>query len=461
MARTVGGLTLLALLVGCGGAARQPADPVVAPTGKVYERGTPPEETRHSQTASLYLRRDRTERALELAEEGAAEEPGNPVHYYLAGVAHARLGHSVAADSLFTEAERIYPAYELEIEPARRAAWARAFNAGTEAYAEGDVERAIEAWRGATTIYDLRPRAHRSLASALVEQERPGEAIEVLREALAGLEGRPATRVLEEEDVRERQRERAEIEETLARLLLREKRYAEAVPLLRRRLRADSASTDLRQDLARALTRLGRHEEADELYDSLLSEDGLEATQLFNLGLTLFRSGEHERAGEAFARLTERQPHSRDAWYNHVNALFAAQNWERAAAVGDRLLEVDPLGENAGLIVARAYLESGEKEAARKLLRRVEEAPVHLGELTMQRSGSGSTVSGRLRGNAASAGTRIDLRFVFYGTDGQLGSRTLTIRAPPRDESRRFSVSIDARALAYRYELASRSGAGG
>ncbi|MFB6240992.1 MAG: hypothetical protein ABEJ46_05475, partial [Gemmatimonadota bacterium] len=56
-ARTAGGLVLLSLLLGCGGAAREPPDPAVAPSGKVYERGTPPEETRQSQTATLYLRR--------------------------------------------------------------------------------------------------------------------------------------------------------------------------------------------------------------------------------------------------------------------------------------------------------------------------------------------------------------------------------------------------------------------
>lgn len=454
-------LLLVGCTFGCVGAVGGTAGPVVSPTGKVYEEGTPPTETRQSQTAALYLRRGRTQRALELAQEGVSSAPGNPVHYYLAGVAHVRLGQYEEADSMFTEAERIYPAYELEIEPAREAAWAQAFNAGTEAYVDGDVDRAIEAWRDATVMYDLRPKAHRNLASVLVEEDRYSEAIEVYREALAGLEERPATRVLEEEEVRARQEERREIEESLTRLLLREGRYAEAVPLLRRRLRADSASVQVRSDLARALTRLGRHEEADELYTSILSEEELEASELFNLGIALFRSGDYGKASDAFERLTELQPRSRDAWYNYANALFAAEAWEEFVAVGDRLLELDPLGENSGLIVARAHLESGDEATARELMERVEGAPVHVDQLQVQRSGSETTVRGRVVGNAAEPGTPLDLRFVFYGTDGVLGRETVTVPAPAPDEGRPFSVSIDARAQAYRYELAGRSGEGG
>jgi tetratricopeptide (TPR) repeat protein len=111
-------------------------------------------------------------------------EPGNPIHHYLAGIARARLDRYEEADSLLTRAEEIYPAYELEVEPVRRSTWAEAFNEGTEAWADGDVERAIEAWRGAATMYALEPRAHQSLASALVREGRRQEAIEVYREAL-------------------------------------------------------------------------------------------------------------------------------------------------------------------------------------------------------------------------------------------------------------------------------------
>lgn len=445
--------TLAVLLTACATAGTVPGERVVAPTGKVYEPGTPPTDTRHSQTSVLYLRRDRPERARELAREGVSRDPDNPIHYYLAGVAHARLGQYAAADSMFDRAEEIYPAYELEIEPARRAAWARAYNEGTDLYAAGDVDGAIRAWRGAALMYDLRSTAHRSLARALIERGRDREAIETYREALAGLERRPATRVLTEGEVAEREDSRARIEERLARLLMSRERFADAEPLLRRRVEADSTDLDLRTDLARVLDRMGRGEEADELYDSVLDEGGLAGDRLFSLGLAFFRSGRHQRAAVAFRRLTRKRPHYRDAWYNYVNALFAAERWTELTSVGGRLLEVDPLGENAGLIVARAHLEAGDETAARRLVERIEGAPVYLEGLEMQRSGAATVVRGRVVGNEAEPESVIRVRFLFYGPDGLTETRTVAIRAPPPDAATSFEVSVRGAAESYRYEL--------
>lgn len=453
-AGVVAALAAAAVAAGCAGAGRDA--PVVAPTGKIYARGTPPEDTRYSQTAALYLRRDRPERALELAREGISAAPENPIHHYFAGIALVRLDRYAEADSMLSRAEEIHPAYELEVEPVRESAWADAFNQGIDARAAGDVERAIEAWRRATAIYDLRPRAHRSLANALVGEGRRGDAVEVLREALSGLERRPATRVLDPDDVRERREARASIERDLARLLLREERFAEAEPLLRRRLADDPGDVRLRKDLARALDRMGRDEEADRLYATLVSEADLAPPDLLDLGVTLFRSGSYGRAAEAFARLTDRQPGSRDAWYNYANALFAAEEWSELSAAGDRLLEVDPLGENAWLIVARAHLQAGREDSARTLADRVERAPVHVERLEMQRAGPGTSVRGRVVGNEAEPGRPIRLRFVFYAGGSVLGAETVTVEAPSPGESSSIRVSIPERADAYRYEVADR-----
>lgn len=453
-------LSAAAVLAACAATGGGSDGPVVSPTGKTYEPGTEPEETRYSQTAELYLRRERPRRALERAREGVASDPENPIHYFHAGVAHARLGEYAAADSMLGRAEEIYPAYELQIEPVREATWAEAYNAGTDAYAEGDVERAIELWRGAATLYDLRPRAHRRLARALIERGRAGEAVAVYRDALQGLEDRPATRELSDAERRERSRARAEIEKRLARLLLDRGRYAEAEPLLRRHAGSDSASVEIRRDLARTLSELGRPGEADSLYRRLLEEPELEAPDLLDLGVASFRAGRYERAREAFSRLTEMRPNSRDAWYNYANTLFAAGAWSELTEVGPRLRELDPLGENAGLIVARGHLEAGEEGTARRLVKRVDAAPIHLDSLELERSGPGTGVRGRVVGNAAEPGTSLDLRFVFYGPGGAVARRTITLTAPPPDSSRRFAVSVDRRADAYRYEVVSGPPAG-
>jgi tetratricopeptide (TPR) repeat protein len=441
------------VLAACGGTL-PPPEPVTGPTGYVYPLGTPPTGTRFSQTGSQYFREENFTRALELALEGVEADPANPVHYLLAGMAHLRLGNYAQADTMFDEAQRIYPAYELDIEPQREAAWGEAFNAGLAAYAEGDVEGTIEHWNDATTLYDLRPEAHRNLAGLLATEGRYDEAADVYREAIAGLQKRPATVVLTEEDVEERGRETVELENQLAALLMLTERFAEAEPLLRRRLEREPDDVDVRSDLATALHSLGRESEARGIYAELLSEEGLEATQLFNLGVGLFRVEDFTGAEEAFRRLTVLQPDSRDAWFNRANALFAMEEWEALVPVGARLLELDPLGENALLIAARAKLETGDREGAVEILQRVDAAPVYLDGLRLRRAGAGTNVEGWVTGNTAAAGAPVDLLFSFYGDRGvAVGTSYFTVEAPSKGESDTFVVTFDGLALSYRYEL--------
>ncbi len=460
--RRAGAVVLAGLLLwGCA-AGRGPSGPVRSPTGIVYPPGAPPVETRFSQTATLYLNINGEERAaLAQALEGIDVDPGNSIHYFLAGVAGARLGDYREADQWFLEAERIYPAYELDIEPEREAAWARAFNAGLEAYAAGALEAAAEHWVEATTIYDLRPAAHRNLASLLVELGREAEAIRVYEDALAGLERRPATRVLEEAEAREREMLRADTEDRLVPLLLASGRFGDAEPLLRRRLVRDPGNIRARSDLAGTLEALGRAEEAAEVYAALLTDESLAAADLFNLGIALFRSSRYERAGRAFELLTEKQPDSRDAWFNYANALFAAESWTELAAVGHRLLAVDPLSEAAHLITARARLEVGDEAGARAGVARADSLPVHVDGLRLRVTDEGTVVRGRIVGNALPEGAPVRLRFTFHDNAGVLGERSLEVAAPAPGASSEFQVFIDGRGLGYRYELEAARPVGG
>jgi len=429
-----------------------PEGPVVSPTGIVYEEGVPPTDTRFSQTAALYLRSAEPDRALEIALDGIGEDPRNPVHYYLAGIAHARLGAWAEADRMFVEAQRIYPAYELDIEPERLAAWAEAFNTGSEAYADGRDDEALDAWKGATQLYSLRPEAHRNLGMLLTQEGQLDEAIEVYQDLLEGLSRVPATRVLEEEEVRQREEDRIQTEESLADLLLLTDRFVEAEPLLRAKLARNPDDSSVRQDLALTLMGLGKREEAREIYEDLLSERGLQETELYNLGVALFRAGEAVDAAYAFRRLTETRPRSRDAWFNYANALMAAERWSELRDVGETLLSVDPLGETSGLLVARAHLETGDQEGALRHLDRVDATPVFLEGLAIRSSGPTTVLQGRMVGNAASPGQRLNLRFVFMGETGQLVRDTL-FRAPAQGEAEAFEFDVEIRATSFRYEL--------
>ena len=438
----------------------------MSPTGHVYAVGIPPTETRRSQTATLFLRQgqpDRWERALELSREGIDADSLNPIHYFLAGAALARLARYPAADSMWNRAQGLYPAYELEIEPEREAAWGEAFNAGLEAYAGGDAERTRALWRGAIVMSDLRPAAHRNLASVLTLEGRYDEAVQLYFDALAGLDRLPAARVLGGDDRAERARATAETEVELASLLLLGDRFAEAEPILRRRLADEPESVALRGDLAAALSGMGRDAEARALYAELLSEEGLRATQLFNFGVALFRASDFAQASEAFERLTRLQPESRDAWFNLANSLFAAEAWAPLRDVGPRLLTVDPLSENAHLITARAHLEEGDEASARALLARVDSVPAFVSQLRLRRSGAETTVGATAETNPSvtDAPERLTLDVIFHGADGSELQRA-RVTVDLRDgSSTPFEATVRVRAASFRYELVSAGPAGG
>ena len=423
--------------------------------GFVYELGTPPVRTRLSQTATLFLTRGFLERALELALQGVDAEPENPIHYLLAGRAHARLAQYGEADAMFTEAQRIYPAYELDIEPERESAWIELFNEGIAAYSDGNVERTIEAWERAGTMWDLRPDASLNLAILFDGEGRWDDAIWAYQRVVTGLERKLVTRALTQDEVQEREDLKMRSEESLIQLLLFTERFAEAEPLLRRHLERDSTSIEVRGDLAAALHGLGQNTEAAAIYAGLLTDTGLGARDLFNLGIALYRAGDFMAAANAFEQLTRLQPDSRDAWFNYANSLFAAESWESLAAVGDRLTEADPLGEHSGLITARAHLEIGDEQTAAEGLDRTESAPVHVEGLQLLQSQTETSLQGSVVGNTAVPGTSVRLRFTFYGSDGALGTEPLTVSAPPAGVSARFEVSFAGQATAYRYELVS------
>lgn len=443
-------LAVALLLAACGG--RGPRGPVVSPTGIVYPPGVPPVPTRFSEPGALYLREDRPERALELALEGLAADSTNPAHWFVAGVAHARLGQYEEADHKLAEAQRLYPAYELDTEPERESAWTEAFNRGTAAYEIGDLEGALTAWRQATRIFDLRPEAHRNLATLLTAQGRRTEAIEVYLAAMEGLARRPATRVLTDDEVRARDSLALRTEETMALLLLAESRFSEAEPILRRRVEREPGGVEARRDLAAALFGLGRSDEAEAIHQALLGEPDLGPDDLLELGVAFFRASDYRRAAEAFSRISALLPESRDAWFNRANALLAAEEWGPLVSVGERLAELDPLGENAALIVARARLENGDPEGALAWIERAEGLPVHLTELRLVPGAGRTRLLGRVVGNAAAPGTPVRIRVTFQGEDGNpAGEADVTVAAPAPGERSDLDVAVASPARSYRY----------
>src|SRR5690606_5435896 len=230
--------------------------------------------------------------------------------------------------------------------------------------------------------------------------------------------------------------------ENLAQLLVFTEQFAEAERIYRQMLEADPDNLELQGGLASAISRQGREAEAAEIYNRLLNQPGVGYDDLFNIGVSLFNAQDYARAAEAFRRVSELTPNSRDAWYNYANALYAAEDFQALIPVAEKLVQLDPLNENAALILARAYRDTDQNEKALAALQANQDAPIHVEEMQRRPRDGQTTVSGVATGNTAAAGTPVQLRFTFYAEGTQLGTQTVTINAPAKEESTRFEVTL-------------------
>ena len=453
-------LTLAAGLVfgGCAAGTGGVAGPSVSPTGKTYPPGTRPTESRFTTPAKLYIAQGQFQQALTEAQQGVAADSSNPQHYFLLGQAQAGLGDFAAADAAWKTAERLYPAYEIEVEPAREGAWAEAFNQGVTAYNAGNIQEATAAWEKANSIYSLRPEAYQNLAAVYTQASNYEQAIAAYRSALAAIDTVPAARTLEPAEVADREEARGTIQENLAELLLFTDQHAEAEALYREQLAADSTNIALQGKLAAAIAAQGRTAEAQEIYNGLLGRTDLDAATLMEIGVVLFQQEDYARADDAFERVTQLRPNSRDGWYNRANALYAAEQWETLIPVAERLIQLDPLNYDASLILARAYRDAGQNQDALRELERMEATQIKLQKLETRQGAGRTTVRGEVIGNQAPAGSQVQLRFTFFDDAGtQLGTQTVTITAPAKDATVPFEAVLesDTPASGYRYELVS------
>jgi tetratricopeptide (TPR) repeat protein len=455
-------LTLAAGLLGGCAAATSSTGGTTAPAGataggKSYPPGTRPSESKFTTTAKLNIAQGKFNEALQLAQQGIAADTVNPQHYFLAGQAYAGLGDYAAADSMYRIAERKYPAYEREIEPSREEAWAKAFNAGVEAYNAQKVDEAIKNWEQANLIYAGRPTAFQNLAALYTQQGKYEPAIAAYRAGLASLETKPQTRELTPEEVTEREESKVSMTENLAELLQFTEQYAESEKLFREQLAADSTNVGLQAKLAAAIAaQPNREAEAQAIYSKLIGRTDLKPEDVMSVGVALFNSKDYANAAKAFQRLTVARPNSRDAWYNYANALYASDQFQPLVAAGERLLQLDPLNEDAALILARSYKETGANDKALATLEKNDALPVKAKDLAMRIGAGKVTVNGTLVGNRAAAGTPVTLRFSFQDAAGTtLGTQEVTVNAPAKDATAPFTLTFEnaTAPVGYSYEL--------
>ncbi|MEJ2678012.1 MAG: tetratricopeptide repeat protein, partial [Gemmatimonadota bacterium] len=353
--------------------------------GSAASGGVKPSDDGQTRAASLYLARavsapdstaqDLYQKALEASTQAAQDNPQNPKAYYLMGQAQAGLGHYVAADSLLTKAQDLYPAYKSEIDGEREQAWILAYNQGVAAVNAGNIQKAGELFADANMLYQGRPEALMNLAWVALQNNNSDKAIKAYREALAIIESSKRDSLNEQQLASWKDSEQLATN-NMAQLLAREGRFDEAVQVLENFLKYNPNDLNAKVNLAEMLTRGGHTDSAQMIYDSLLTRQDLGFEEYFQIGIGFFNSDSFKRAAGAFRTAAKLNPYSRDSWYNLVQSLYSeAQAIEKDSAqaadtaamnqklvpmykelldAANKVLQFDPYNRNIMTFMARA-----------------------------------------------------------------------------------------------------------
>jgi tetratricopeptide (TPR) repeat protein len=392
--------------------------------------------------------------ALEAAQAGLQADDQNALHHYLAGEAYAGLGQFEEADRHLTRAVELHPGLDEDVLITREGAWVMAFNEGVQHHTDGDPAGAVRAWERANRIYDRRPEAYLNLAAVATQQAEYDRAIAAYQQGLAALDRRPAGEQTAE-ILEEREQARRNIQMSLGQLLLYTERFADAERLYRSFLDRNPGDVAAQASLAVALANLDRRDEALQMYDRLMTNPQSTPEDIFAVGVGLFQIEDYTRAATAFRRVTEVWPNSRDAWYNLLNSLYAAGQHQQLIPVAERVLQIDPLNPDVYLILGGAFRETRQNERALDAFQQHSRLPVAVSGLQIRSTERAATVNGVVTGLNAREGTPLQLEFTFYGADGPLGTRTVTVAAPRPEASTPLEVTFESSVpvVGYSYAL--------
>jgi tetratricopeptide (TPR) repeat protein len=170
----------------------------------------------------------------------------------------------------------------------------------------------------------------------------------------------------------------------LAKVLQREGKNAEAVPILKEYLTWMPGDTDARKSLAYAYRQAGMADSADALEKAIVEEfsrmnlDSLTTQDLMAVGVSMFNAQQYDRASDVFSRLATRNPWSRDAVYNLANTQLALKQWDKLAESGKQLVAIEPMNEDSYRLMGQAYRELKQQDAVLKAAEALVSLPVNV-----------------------------------------------------------------------------------
>ena len=325
--------------------------------------------------------------ALDLVYEAIEDDPGNPAVYLHLGWAQVGLHDFAAADSAFDKAEEIYPEYfdeEFGTASMREAGWIDAYNDALGRADAGDSEGAVNFFRLANGLFDLRPEAYLMLGTYLYNLGDTEGSIESWAGAVRVIDS-PDSRPQDEEALLNWQEQHWVLAQSnLASLLGSVGRADESIPIFEVMLERDPDNTQLQSQLASAMAQSGQGEDALSIYDEILASDDGSPLDYMNTGITLYQAESYDKAAIAFEKVVARAPMYRDALQNLAQTLALTDQFEQQLPYSETLLELDPRNDIVLQMHAIALVQLERQQEATEFLTHMQDLDFIVDNLQLQ-----------------------------------------------------------------------------
>lgn len=454
-----------------------------APAGETIDPGESPRENEHTEAADEHL--DQGDAALEEEDEAGARmhyeeaaaaadqaialDERNPLPWLQGGLAHLGLENYQAADSMLTRAEELRPLYELDLDPMREQVWVELYQDAAPLVSEGDYDAAAEIFEDAHHIYKERPEAMLTLGQIWAQQGRYDEAVEILQRGLELVNDEELRETMDEETLTAWEEQAEGIPAVIAQSLMNAGRFEEGADALRALVAENPENLEYRRNLANLYVQMELPDSAEAIYTELLETGALGADANYQIGIGLYQIGLYDRAAAAFQETVTDAPQDRDAAEMWARSIQIANQpggeagdttpepiLQELQEASELWLELDPYNQNAHVVLAQTENRLGNQERAAELIRAVEQLPVTITTLQLQRMPTGGTVQGTIQNVSLDAGTPVTVEVTFYGEGtAPVGSESVTVELPAPDATQNFEVVFESetRIRGYTYTI--------
>lgn len=442
-----------------------------------------PRDGVYAQRAQEYIDRGREEEdpqdrrgyynyALRQLLEGIEAEPDNPNYYLMAGQVSLEVGDHLAADTLWDRAACLWQSYAVRINGLRTVEWSDLIERANELLAVGEAEAATDLYGKAYTINDREPHTVFQVASFHVQQAQTAEndslrQLHMEKAAWGFRESLAATGRSESLSEEQRGEFYWTASTNLAQILAFEGRMLEAAAVYEGFLELYPDYADARSGLASYLAMhvvalrdsaelvedeaakeallaeaTGIEERVMEQYSALLAIEGLDfgADEYHQMGIGLYELGSYGEAVAAFNEALDLEPYRPQSLEYLCHSLYQAERYDSLLVVAEQLVGRYPSNADFLVLLAHAWRGNDDSERALAALQLRESLPFQVAPVSMQ----GGAIFGELQNLGLEPGTAIVVEFDFYDSFGSVvGTGTLELPAPPREEAVPFRVAPD------------------